>query len=270
MTNDFVFVEGKIPYYQSRLFQSLNIKHAFFTKNGGVSQGCFESLNFALGSGEEKDSIININENHNIAATVFGLTGENICRSNQTHTVNVEYADYSDGGRGYTKPPYSHGVDGMVTDKKDLILSVRMADCVPILLCDIQSEVCGAVHSGWKGTVGSISKNAIDLMISKGAKIENIVAAIGPCIESCCYEVGVELFDSFVSVCSEYGEFFAPKGEKYMLDLIGVNRFILEKAGILKENISSADICTCCNQKHFFSHRRQGTARGVMSAMITL
>ncbi len=270
MEKDFVYIDGSVPYYQSRLFQKHGIKHAFFTKNGGVSQGVFASLNFAVGSGEIKDSIENVNANHNIAASVFGLTGKDVCRSNQTHTSNVEYADDRDRGKGFIVPPYDHGVDGMVTCEKNLLLSVRSADCVPVLLCDVENGVCGAVHAGWRGTVGGITKNAVELMIGKGAKRENVLAAIGPCIGKSCYEVGRELFDEFISASSDYQRFFSEKGERFILDLTFANRFILESAGLLPQNISSADICTCCNKEHFFSHRRDGVLRGTMSAVITL
>lgn len=270
LQNDFVYIDGEIPYYQSKLFQKYNIKHAFFTRLGGVSRDEFDSLNFAVGAGEKRDSAENVYKNHCIAASVFGLAGSDICRSYQTHTSNVELADGRDRGRGVTCDPYDHGVDGMVTCEKDLLLSVRSADCVPVLLCDVESNVCAAVHAGWRGTVGGITKNAVGMMVENGAKTENIVAAIGPCIGKCCYEVGEEVKLQFVSASPEYEAFFEPKGEKFMLDLTFANRFILESVGILSENISSADLCTYCHPGHFFSHRRNGAVRGTMSALICL
>ncbi len=268
MRNDFVFVDGKVPYYESRLFVENGIKHAFFTRLGGVSDGEFGSLNFAVGNGEIKDSESNVFENHRIAAELFGADVSDICRSVQTHTTVVETVDGADRGRGLTKEPFDHGVDGLVTREKGLLLSVRTADCVPVLLCDPEKGICAAVHAGWRGTVGGITKNAVEKMVSLGARSEKILAAIGPCIGKECYEVGRELYDEFSSVSSDYSEFFEPKGEKYMLDLNLANIKILTEAGILPENISVADLCTKCNEAHFFSHRRQGAVRGTMSAMI--
>lgn len=270
MNNDFVFVDGKVPYYQSRLLNRYNIKHAFFTRIGGVSGGAFESLNFAVGAGDVKDSESNVFENHAIAAEVFGLDKGDICRSYQTHTTVVELATEADRGRGILLPPYDHGVDGMVTKEKNLLLSVRTADCVPVLLCDSEKSVCGAVHAGWRGTVGGITKNAVELMVEQGARRENIVAAIGPCIGKCCYEVGGELFEEFTAVNADYSAFFTPRGGKFILDLNMANERILLEAGIKQENISVSDICTKCNGTHFFSHRRSGTVRGTMSALICL
>ncbi len=268
MNNDCVFVNGKIPYYQSRLFNEYGVPHAFFTRIGGVSTGVFESLNFAKGAGEITDSDENIAKNHELAANVFGLHKEDICRSYQTHTVCVEQAFDDDRGRGLIKPPYDHGVDGMVTVEKNLLLSVRSADCVPVLLCDKAKTVCAAVHAGWRGTVGGITKNAVTLMVKNGARREDIICAIGPCIGKCCYEVGGETHGEFIAKNPEYSAFFTPKGEKYMLDLNYANEFILREAGIREENISVLDICTKCNPEHFFSHRLSGINRGTMSALI--
>lgn len=270
LDNDFIYTDGKVPFYQSRIFAAKGIKHAFFTRKGGVSKGEFGSLNFSVGSGDIKDSESNVFENHRIAAEVFGLEVSDVCRSVQTHTTVVEPVTDSDKGRGLTKEPFDHGVDGLVTCEKGILLSVRTADCVPVLLCDIEAGVCAAVHAGWRGTVGGITKNAIDIMEKKGARRENIFAAIGPCIGKCCYEVGKELLDNFASVSPEYTAFFTPAGEKFMLDLNLANKTILAEAGIPAENISVSHLCTGCDGENFFSHRRQGVVRGTLSAVICL
>lgn len=270
MNKDFVYISGDIPYYQSRLFRDNGIKHAFFTRKGGVSEGAFESLNFAVGIGEIQDDESKVMENYSIAASVFGLSKEDICRTYQTHTTVVELADEQHRGRGTVLPPFDHGVDGLVTAEKNLLLSVRTADCVPVLLCDKSKNICAAVHAGWRGTVGGITVNAVELMVKYGSERKNILAAIGPCIGSCCYEVGGEVYEEFINVSPEYSAFFRPVGEKYMLDLVCANEFILETAGLKPENISSANICTKCNEEQFFSHRRSGSVRGTMSAFICI
>lgn len=270
MSGDFVYVEGEIPFYQSKKFNEHGIRHAFFTKKGGVSVGAFESLNFAVGTAEITDTEENVFENHARAASVFGLTADDICRSYQTHTDNVEIATGSDRGRGLTLPQYDRGVDGLVTVERDMLLSVRSADCVPILLCDTEKSVCGAVHAGWRGTVAGIAKNAVEKMVSLGARRENIIAAIGPCIGVCCYEVGRELYAAFTEKNGEYSDFFTEKGDKYMLDLNAANERILQSAGIGRDNISISHICTKCNSDKFFSHRVSGPVRGTMSAFICL
>ncbi len=270
MPNDFVYIEGDVPFYKSRLMDEYGIRHAFFTRNGGVSKGAFDSLNFAVGAGDVTDSEENVLRNYAIAAACFGLDGSDICRSFQTHTSLVELVADDDRGRGITKPHFDHGVDGLVTSERNLLLSVRTADCVPVLLCDKDKKVCAAVHAGWRGTVGGITKNVVSIMESQGVRRGDIIAAIGPCIGKCCYEVGVELYESFTSVSDGYSSFFEPAGDKYMLDLNMANKSILIEAGVPEQNISVLDICTQCNESLFFSHRRSGVVRGTMSAFICL
>ncbi|MBR0231751.1 MAG: peptidoglycan editing factor PgeF [Clostridia bacterium] len=270
MPFDFYLCEEPVPRYRSRLFDSYGVRHAFFTRRGGVSSGVFESLNFAVGIGFEKDDIKNVIANYAVAASVFGLKETDVCRTYQTHTSVVERATEADRGRGITLPPYDHGVDGLYTTQKDLLLSVRTADCVPVLICDKAKTVCAAVHAGWRGTVGGITLNAIERLNSLGAETRDILVAIGPCIGQCCYEVGGELLPEFTALHPGLAEFFEPRGEKYMLDLTGANRFILERAGVPPEQISCAGFCTKCRPRDFFSHRVSGSDRGTMSAFICL
>lgn len=268
--SDAVFIDGKTPYYQSRLLNEYGIRHAFFTRIGGVSEGVFESLNFAEGIGEIRDSEEKVLLNYDIAAKSFGLSARDVCRTYQTHTSVVVFADEAKRGVGIIKPKFDFGVDGLVTSEKDLLLSVRTADCVPVLLCDKNKTVCAAVHAGWRGTVGGITKNAVEMMVGLGVAKNDILVAIGPCIGKCCYEVGGEVRDEFLAVDPEFAAFFTPKGEKFMLDLNKANEEILIGAGIPYQNISRLDLCTKCNENHFFSHRRSGTSRGTMSAFICL
>lgn len=268
LNNDFVYIDGKTPCYQSRLFQKYGVPHGFFTRKGGVSEGAFSSLNFAVGVGEIRDDEAKVMQNYQLAAEFFGLNKEDICRTYQTHTSVVEIAGAGDRGRGVSIPPYDHGVDGLMTTEEKLLLSVRTADCVPILLCDKEKRACAAVHAGWRGTVGGIIENAISKMVDAGVSRSDIIAAIGPCVGKCCYEVGEDVRSEFLAVFPESDGFFAPLGDKYMLDLVGVNELVLAGSGILPENISSASLCTKCREEEFFSHRRSGSVRGTMSAFI--
>ena len=270
MRYDFTLNEHGVPYFESALFKEYGIKHAFFTRRGGVSEGAFESLNFAKGIGDIQDRQENVIKNYRIASNVFGLSESDVCRSYQTHTNNVIFVSEKDRGTGVTKEKFSFGVDGLVTDTKDLLLSVRTADCVPVLLCNKQATVCAAVHAGWRGTLGNITKNAIAVMEQHGAKKCDIIAAIGPCIGQCCYEVGKELFEYFTKENKNYADFFKPKGEKYMLDLKGLNAYILTLNGIGSDSISVSESCTKDDEYNFFSHRRSGKNRGTMSAFITV
>ena len=269
MNGQFVLHNDKAVYYTSPLFDSYNIPHAFFTRHGGVSAPPFDTLNFAVGTGDIKDSAENVRQNHRIAASIFGLDENYVCRTYQTHSTTVVFAAEQDRGRGTVKPPYDFDVDGLVTACEDTILSVRSADCVPVLFYDIKKDICAAVHSGWRGTAGEISAVAVKMMVEAGSDKNDILAAIGPCAGVCCYEVGAELYEIFTGQCKEYSKYFVPKDNgKYFLDLTGLNTAVLLKCGIKSENISACNICTCCNTDTFFSHRMQGKERGTMASFI--
>ncbi len=269
MNQEFILHKCGVPYYTSPLFDLHGVPHAFFTRHGGVSTPPFDTLNFAVGTGEVKDSAENVQANHRIAASVFGLNENYVCRTYQTHSTTVVFATEEDRGRGTVKPPYDFDVDGLVTSCGETILSVRSADCVPILLYDTKNDICAAVHSGWRGTLGKISAVAINKMCGLGSGKEDIIAAIGPCAGVCCYEVGSELYDTFIRSDANYTEFFTPKDNgKYHLDLTGLNTAVLLKEGLLPENVSACNICTCCNTDTFFSHRMQGKERGTMASFI--
>lgn len=269
LNQQFVLHTDKAVYYTSPLFDSYSVPHAFYTRRGGVSAPPFDTLNFAVGTGDKRDSAENVLLNHRIAASVFGLDESYVCRTYQTHSNTVLLADENDRGRGTVKPPYDCDVDGLVTLCKDILLSVRSADCVPVLLYDIKNNICGAVHSGWRGTQGNISGVAIDKMCSLGSDKKDIIAAIGPCAGVCCYEVGAELYGIFTDIDPDYAKYFVPKKNgKYHLDLTGLNAAVLINNGIDFEHISACNICTCCNTDKFFSHRVMGKDRGTMASFI--
>lgn len=261
---------NRIIYYTSPLLDACGVPHMFSTRHGGISGGVFSSLNFAAGAGEVRDTPENIIKNHSLAAGVFGLTERDICRSYQTHSANVEIVGSAHKGTGISKEPFLQGVDGLVTKEENIILSVRTADCVPVLLYDKKNRVCAAVHAGWRGTLAGIAENAIEKMRSLEAHTDYIAAAIGPCAGACCYEVGGELRESFVNTDKAFGRCFEERGSSIYMDLTAANLLLLMKSGIKWENISAANLCTCCNGGDFFSHRRDGSNRGTMSALIVI
>ena len=148
MTEAFVRHESGVQYLTSPLLDAHGVPHLFSLRGGGVSAGVFASLNFAQGSGGLRDTAENVLENHARAAAVFGLPVSRVFRSYQTHSLTVRLAGDRDAGRGLTLPPFDGGVDGLYTRTPALLLSVRYADCVPVLLCDRRSGAVAAVHSG--------------------------------------------------------------------------------------------------------------------------
>ena len=245
------------------LLISDNIKctHGFSTREGGVSHGDgLDTLD--LGMGKEED----VKENRRRFASALGSDSSRMFSAKQIHSNIVMAVTENDIGRHFE-------CDGFVTNEKDLLLTVKIADCVPILLCD-ETNVIGAVHAGWRGTVGGIALSAVKKMIALGASPENIKVAIGPCIHPCCYEVDIPFVNAVKE--AEYGsellQYIVPseKADKFYADLPSINRHLLLSVGIKPENINVCDVCTCCQSDAFFSHRASHGKRGLMMGGIVL
>ncbi len=262
---------GNAVYLTSPLLDAAGAKHFFATRKGGVSEGVFGGWNFAAGVGKTTDTEENVLENYRKAAELFGLSLSDICRSYQAHTSKCITVDDTHRGVGTTRPKFDFGVDGLVSKTKNLLLSVRTADCVPVLLFDPKKQVCAAIHAGWRGTVGNIVGNGVREMTFHGCDPKEILAAIGPCIGACCYQVGEEVYQAFLQK-GDFSSCFTPDKEagKYLLDLTSANRLFLLQAGLTEDHIDEARVCTQCHGEYFFSHRRMGAERGTMSAFITV
>lgn len=191
----------------------------------------------------------------------LGITTERIVRTIQTHTSAVKLVDAANGGEGAVREFGISGFDGMVTKEKNLLLCTLEADCVPVFLIDTKLGVIANVHSGWRGTVGQISANALKLMAEKfGSEPENIVAGIGPCICEKCYEVSDDLLAPFKEVYAqnEVEQLFQPKANgKYLLNLKKAIKLTLLKAGVAEDNIYDCGRCTY-HEGVFDSYRLNG------------
>ncbi len=257
----------KGSYIQSPLLLKHGVRHIFTTKHGGVSEGVYSSFNFAAGSGETPDKWENIVENHRIAAEALGYTAEDICRTYQTHSSNVVAVTATERGKGIVTPPFEQGTDGLVTAEQGLLLSVRGADCVTVLFYDTVNGVCGACHSGWRGTANKIAAAVVAKMKSLGSKPENIIAAIGPSARSCCYFVGDEVYEAFSKeecLC----DCFEIRDGKRFADLQRAVAQTLIYEGVPADSISDCGECTVCSEDKYFSHRVSGVNRGTMAAFI--
>ncbi len=256
MTDGFIKT-GALP-----LLTSNNIKcsHGFSTREGGVTADkLLGSLDLGAGNGED------VVENRRRFASALGSDISRMFSAKQIHSDRVVSVTKENIGQQFE-------CDGFVTAERGLLLTVKVADCVPILLEDAKNKVIAAVHAGWRGTVLGIAEKAVCEMESLGAKRADITAAIGPSIHHCCYEVD----DPFVSAvrespCSETVLpyiFPSDKEGKYYGDLQGMNRAILELCDI--KNIWVSPLCTCCNKDLLFSHRGSGGRRGLMMAGIVM
>lgn len=245
------------------------VRHAFSTRHGGVSSGYCSSMNLSFSKEEER---ANVEENYRIICSAAGIATEHLVLSRQTHTNNVRIVTKEDCGIGFSRPSFED-VDGLITAEPGVALVTQYADCTPLLFCDPVKRVAATSHAGWRGTALQIGRVTVERMQQHfGCRPENIIAAIGPCIGPCCYEVDEPVRQAFSGAVPDLESIFAPSEREghYMLDLCAANREILINSGILPENIDVSDICTCCNSEELFSHRATAGKRGNMAAIIEL
>ncbi len=247
------------------------VRHAFSTRHGGVSKQHCATMNLSF-SPKRGDTRENVAENYRRICNAIGIDTNNLVLSQQTHTNNVIAVSKEHCGTGITKPSFND-IDGLITNESGVALVTQYADCTPLLFCDPKAGVIATSHAGWRGTVKLIGKVTVDKMVSEfGCNKNDIVAAIGPCIGQCCYEVDDPVYSEFekLDFLNLDNIFTSKPNGKYMLNLVEANRQILLNSGILAENIDLSDICTCCNSEDLFSHRASNGKRGNLAAIIQL
>ena len=236
----------------SRNLTDDRIAHAFFTREGGLSEGVYEGLNCGPGSADDPTRVA---ENRVRAMQMIGLDGAALRTVHQIHSTEVVVIE---DDRPLDPRPKA---DAMVTRLPGIALGILTADCVPLLFADTEAGVIGAAHSGWKGTLGGIGAKVVDAMIGLGANRARIQMAIGPAIAQKSYEVGPEFPAPFLAADPDAGRFFIPseKAGHHMFDLGGFVRADLEKLDI--GGIEYLDMDTCAEETLFYSYRRM-TKRG--------
>lgn len=247
--------------------------HLFTTREGGVSEGIYASLNLGFRRGDEPERVL---RNYGRVAQALGGTVEDMVCSDQTHTANIRIVTAQDRGKGVVLPRDYTDIDGLLTNEPGIILGCLFADCVPLFLLDPVERVVGICHSGWRGTVAQIGAVAVEKMEKTyGCLQKNIVAGIGPSICGDCYEIGGDVAEEFMRFSFRHAilkKDSVGNGEeqKYHLNLWEANRRILLGAGLLEQNIYVTNLCTCCNREHMFSHRGSGGKRGNLGAFIRI
>lgn len=250
------------------------VSHCFSTRLGGISKGIYSSMNLSYTRGDAEQ---NVTENFKRIAKAKGWNIENMVLSDQTHTTNVKVITKADAGKGIiSKRDYSD-IDGMITNEKGIVLVTIYADCVPLYFVDVENRAIGLAHSGWKGTVNRIGKEIINAMKKNyNTNPENLICAIAPSICKDCYEVGEEVATAFEHEFKDnikeilIEKESSCKERKFFLDLWKANEFVLINAGVKKENISTTNICTCCNKDLLFSHRASKGKRGNLAAFLSI
>lgn len=265
-------VETDTPFLEYPLLADTGVvRHGFSTRLGGVSEGCYSSLNLSFTRGDSEDAV---RENYRRIAAAIGVKCENMVFSQQTHTINVRVVTEQERGMGFTRPVEYTDVDGLVTNVPDICLVTFYADCVPLYFVDPVKRVIGLSHSGWRGTVGKIGKETVRMMRQQfGSNPADILAAIGPSICMDCYEVSEDVILKFrENFAGVYWKdlFYKKENGKYQLDLWKANEIVFAEAGILPEHMAVTNVCTHCNSNLLYSHRAMGDKRGNLAAFLAL
>jgi YfiH family protein len=222
-----------------------NINHCFFSKKGGVSKGIYTSLNCGLGSSDKKENVL---KNLEIVSNYIRINNKSLFTMNQTHSNKVVVINNKN------KHIQRINSDALVTNQKNIAISVLTADCVPILIYDDINHIIATIHAGWKGAIGGIIENTLN-EINKINRNGRINVAIGPCIGVNNYEVGQKFYARFIKESDENENFFLSiKENKFLFDLRKyVNSKFKKLAVSYVENI---DFDTFSENKNFFSFRK--------------
>ncbi len=228
------------------------VRHAFFTREGGASEGVYASLNGGVGSRDDPAAVV---ENRRRMAAVLGVAPGRLCVPYQVHSAEALVIDDPFG------PDDRPRLDGLATGAAGLALGVTGADCGVVLLADPDARVVGAVHAGWKGALGGVLEATVAAMERAGAARGRVTAVLGPTIAQASYEVGPEFPARFAAVDPAYARFFRPaaRDNHALFDLPGFIGARLGAAGVGRFEDLALD--TYADEARFFSYRRT-THRG--------
>ena len=251
-----------MDFYKFKCFEKHhNLFHTVTTKSSAFPY----HFSLALHTGENQKSIV---ENRKVLSSSF-KNSKNLSYivAKQTHSDHIKCITKKET-KGWTGLEDAiEDCDGLISNEKEIVLTILTADCVPILLYDTKKKVIAAVHAGWRGSQRKIvAKTVLKMSELYGCEAENIVAGIAPSIGVCCYEVGEEVAKYFFNT----PEGFKKIGEKYMLDLPYINKKQLLEVGVKELNIEMSHVCTACEVDKYFSYRREEGCTGRFMSMIGL
>ena len=266
------------------------IVYDYSTKHGGVSTGVYAAMNLSFSTG---DDLANIKENYRRWCEGLGADPAKTVMVGQTHTTNVICVDESHCGEGLERDRIQD-VDGMITDRKGIALITSHADCVPLYFYDPVHEAIGLAHAGWRGTVGGMAAVMIGKMKETfGSEPAEMYTRIGPCISQMHFECDRDVVDAVMQMPVWETDAAALAGDakpvpgyerwlpeeicsydaeknKYHVSLSRLDRLVMLAAGIPAAHIEMADTCTYAHEELYFSHRRQGMARGGQAALLMM
>ena len=233
-------------FFSKKLQKFKNIKHCFFSRQNGFSKGLYESLNCGLGSNDNKENIL---KNLEIAGNKIGCKKESLITLNQKHTNEVIYFPNENSVRNKLQG------DAIVTEVKNIGISILTADCASILFYNPKKKIIGCAHSGWKGALNGIIKNTVSKFKELDSKNDDLIIAVGPCLKKENYEVKNDFFEKFISKENKNKDFFEKKNNNsYLFDL---RAFINKEIALLNiKNVENIEMDTYSDIKNFYSYRR--------------
>ncbi|MHB1315861.1 MAG: peptidoglycan editing factor PgeF [Christensenellales bacterium] len=263
--DDFAYVEkAGCGLFQSSLLQQTKIvRHCFTSRIGGVSPSPFDTLNMGLKRPDKRENVL---ENYKRVCRFLDVDYESLIIANYTHGTNVEAVTATDAGRGIHREPLGE-CDGLVTNEKGLPIVTLHADCLPVFFLDPIHNAIGLCHAGWRGVYGKTSVNVL-LKMNQCYQTQpfECLIAIGPAIQSCCFEVDEPIAQMF---SKEYPQHVFQKDKrKYTVDLSACLSQQLLNAGAIEQNMAVSKHCTTCEKEYFFSARAQITTGAMASIMM--
>jgi YfiH family protein len=258
------FENGVVAYCSEKL-QAAGVRHAFSTRLGGISPKPFDSLNLGNPSGAAmQDSYDRIWANYARLLAAIGCPSEPPLRVHQVHSdgvVDVAAGDAFD---------CSATADAIISDDPARVISVRVADCVPVLLASTDGKIVAAIHAGWRGVVAGVVPVALARLVARGklGSGKDVIAAIGPCISQSAFEVGPEVVEEFRNLFGDDALVRQRADGKGHIDLRRAIQIQLAKAGVSADQVDVGDRCTFRDADEFYSHRRDHGVTGRMAAVI--
>jgi YfiH family protein len=254
-----------MEFLKFRIFEEgKEIKHFITTREGGVSEAKYHSLNLSY---NVPDDIQHVKTNRQILADYIGIQANELVFPDQCHASRIMEVNGSNYKRLHKE------TDGLITREKGLCLCILAADCVPVILYDPVRQAIAALHAGWRGTYSRIVCRGVERMVRVfGSKPQNILAGIGPAISQLHYEVGEDVEKHFHILFSDYPEIFKKNERtgKAHLDLKNANSILLQRSGVLKEHIEVSSVCTYSSPELLFSARRDGLECGRFATGVML
>lgn len=254
---------GPVKFYQFDLLSEVGVRQAVFSRHGGVSEGPWHSLNVGKTVGDDEAKVT---RNRELAFEAAGRDIQSLSDSWLMHGADVIVYDRPRPVEQLIPPK----ADIILTDKPEVSLFMRYADCAPILLVDPVRRALGLAHAGWRGAVQKVAARAVEAMTARyGSRPGDLLAAVGPAIGPARYEVGPEVAAEVQAAFGpRAGELLPRFGESTHFDLWAANRLALEEAGV--KEIEVAGICTAENNRDWFSHRADKGRTGRFGVLLAL